>query len=359
MIKPRPHLETLERVASYEPSRMFKYRLDRNERNQPFSGQFIDRIKEKLTGELFMVYPELDRIYPKIAEWLQIDANHIMLHSGSEQTIKAVFETYINAGDRVLLHFPGYVMYNVYADMFQAQVVKQYFEPDLSFDWQAYADKINADIRMVVLENPNGFVGIAPSVAEMRLIMEKAAQMGAVVLVDEAYYHFHEVTVADWLTEFDNLIITRTFSKAFGLAGLRAGYLLSNPANIANLKKVRPAYEINSFTALVVAELLDNLDEVATYIEDTRKNLSDLRRGLSALGITSSDSRANFVAVRLGEAENHERLRAALAGQDILIRRPFREPFLREWVRISTAPPGIQAILLQEIRRIVAGPQGR
>jgi histidinol-phosphate aminotransferase len=165
MIKPRPNLETLERVSAYEPSRMFKYRLDRNERNQPFSAKFIENIKEKLTGELFMVYPELDQIYSKIAEWLQVDIDHIMLHSGSEQTIKAVFETYINAGDRVLLHFPGFVMYNIYCDMFQAQVVKQYFEEDLTFDWRGYADKINEDIRMVVLENPNGFVGIAPSVA--------------------------------------------------------------------------------------------------------------------------------------------------------------------------------------------------
>ncbi len=359
MIKPRPNLETLERVSSYEPSRLFKHRLDRNERNQPFSSKFIESIKAKLSGELFMVYPELDGIYQKIAEWLQLDTDHIMLHSGSEQTIKAVFETYINAGDRVLLHFPGFAMYNVYCNMFQAQVVEQYFDVDLHFDWQAYADKISDDTRMVVLENPNGFVGIAPSVAEMSLVVEKAAKVGAIVLVDEAYYHFHHITAADWIGEFDNLIITRTFSKAFGLAGLRAGYLLSTPPNIANLKKVRPAYEINSFTALVVSELLDNLDEVSTYIEDTRKNLSDLRRGLSELGITSSDSRANFIAMRLGAAENHERLREALAGQDILIRRPFREPFLQEWVRISTAPPEIQDILLQEIRRIVESPKGR
>jgi histidinol-phosphate aminotransferase len=359
MIKPRPNLETLERVSSYEPSRLFKHRLDRNERNQPFSSKFIDCIKAKLSGELFMVYPELEGIYQKIAGWLQLDTGHIMLHSGSEQTIKAVFETYINSGDRVLLHLPGFVMYNVYCNMFQAQVVEQHFDVDLHFDWQAYADKIRDDIRMVVMENPNGFVGIAPSVAEMRLVVEKAARVGAIVLVDEAYYHFHHVTAADWIGEFDNLIITRTFSKAFGLAGLRAGYLLSAPPNIANLKKVRPAYEINSVTAVVLAALLDNLEEVGAYLEDTRKNLFNLRRGLGELGIASSDSRANFIAVRLGEPEKHERLREALRQKDILIRRPFREPSLKEWVRISTAPPEIQGILLEEIRRIVKNPKGR
>jgi histidinol-phosphate aminotransferase len=359
MIKPRPNLETLERVSSYEPSRLFKHRLDRNERNQPFSQKFIEGVKAKLSGELFMVYPELEGIYQKIADWLKLDTDHIMLHSGSEQTIKAVFETYINAGDRVLLHFPGFVMYQVYCNMFQAQVVEQYFNVGLYFDWQAYADKISDGIRMVVMENPNGFVGIAPSVAEMRLVVEKAAEVGAIVLVDEAYYHFHDITAADWLGEFDNLIITRTFSKAFGLAGLRAGYLLSSPPNIANLKKVRPAYEINSVTALVVAELVDNLEEVSTYIDDTRKNLFDLRRGLGELGIASSDSRANFIAVKLGEPEKHEQLRRVLREKEILIRRPFREPDLKEWVRISTAPPAIQDILLQEIRQIVKSPKGR
>jgi histidinol-phosphate aminotransferase len=354
LIEPKAHLKILERVLAKEPSRMFKYRLDRNERNQPFSDKFIKNIKDKITGELFMVYPELDPIYEKIAGWLGIETSQLMLHSSSEQGIKAVFETYIRPGERVLLHFPGFAMYEVYCQMFQAQIVRQHFGSELDFDWKAYEEKITEDIRMVVVENPNGFLGISPSLKQLESLIKKAREAGSIILVDEAYYHFHDETVIDWIGRFDNLIISRTFSKAFGLAGLRAGYLISQPRNIEHLKKVKPAYEINSVAILLISELLDNFDEVLSFITDTRKNLVELRKGLAGLGIHSSESKANFVAAKLGGQRIHDGLRNALGDLDILIRRPFREERLKEWVRISTAPHEIQKVLLDNLRRILA-----
>lgn len=353
MIEPKQQLKSLVRTSTPEPSRLFKNRLDRNERNQPFSEKFIEHIKSQVTGELFMVYPELEGVYEKIAQWLSLSVDQIMLHSGSEQAIKSVFETFINPGDLILLHAPSFAMYKVYSNMFQAEVIQQQFDSDLIFDWEGFAQKITLPLRMVVIENPNGFLGIAPPVEVMKRIIAKARDFGIIALADEAYYHFHEITVADWLREFDNLIITRTFSKAFGLAGLRAGYLISNPDNISNLKKVRPSYEINSFTALVVLELLRNYAEVQKYLDDTKENLRSLRIELGKLGIASSDSKANFLAARLGGEEGYDELKRVLREKDILIRRPFREPALREWVRISTAPPSVQEVLLKEIRTVL------
>jgi len=353
LISPKPHLKTFERSREKEPSRLYKQRLDRNERNQPFSNNFIKGILDKISGELFMVYPEMDQIYAKVARWLNIGTDRLMLHSGSEQAIKAVYETYINPGEVVLLHFPGYAMYPVYCKMFQAEVVGQNFDAQLQFDWDAFINKINNNIRMVVAENPNGFVGIPPKMDKLAALIRKAYEMGVIVLVDEAYYHFHDETVAGLIDQFDNLIIVRTFSKAFGLAGLRGGYLLSNPENIYYLKKVRPVYEINSITALVIGELIDHLEELTTYVAETKENLAALRCGLQELGIETSDSRANFVAARLGEPRIHEELRASLQKQGILIRRPFREESLQEWIRISTAPPSVQEILLKELRKIL------
>jgi histidinol-phosphate aminotransferase len=327
--------------------------LDRNERNQPFSIKFFEGIIGKISGELFMVYPELDQVYEKVARWLDIDADRLMLHSGSEQAIKAVYETYINPGQVVLLHFPGYAMYPVYCKMFQAEAVGQYFNAQLHFDWDAFINKINNNIRMVVVENPNGFVGISPKMDKLEALIRKAHETGVIVLVDEAYYHFHDETVAGLIDQFDNLIIVRTFSKAFGLAGLRGGYLLSNPENIYYLKKVRPVYEINSITGLVISELIDHLEELTTYVAETKENLAALRYELQELGIETSDSRANFVAARLGEPRIHDELRASLQKQGILIRRPFREESLKEWIRISTGPLAVQEILLKELRKIL------
>ena len=351
MIEPKSHLKKIERYREKEDSRLFKYRLDRNERNQPFSGRFMNNIKEKISGELFMVYPEMDGLYEKMSKWLDIDSSKLLLQSSSEQAIKSVFEAFINKGDRVLLHFPGFAMYEVYCRMFDAEIVPQHYDSELNFGWKECLDRINEGIRMAVVENPNGFLGIAPSMDMLRRIADRALKAGAIILVDEAYFHFHEETVIDWIDEYENLIVVRTFSKAFGLAGLRAGYLLSQPQNIKALGKVRPAYELNSVACFLITELLDNLAEVDSYLKDTRNNLKALKKGLNDLGIATSGSKANFVAARLGKKNIHDRLRQALRDKhNILIRRPFREEHLKEWVRISTAPPEIQKILLGEVK---------
>jgi len=98
MIDPRKHLKEVYRSSNVEPSRLFKNRLDRNERNQPFSPKFVARIREKINDEMFMTYPEPKPIYDKMARWLGVNGGKIMLHLGSEQSIKSVFETYIDPG---------------------------------------------------------------------------------------------------------------------------------------------------------------------------------------------------------------------------------------------------------------------
>jgi len=351
-ISPHQHLDQVKRIKFNEPSRMFKQRMDRNERNQPFSEAFINRIKEKVSGELFMVYPELDSIYEKMSKWLGLDAQQILLHSGSGLSIKSVFEVYCASQDNILLHYPSYAMYEVFCKMFNVNIVPQTYDAQLQFDWEAYVDRIQSDIRMVVVENPNGFLGFAPTREQLERIIQKAHQEGVIALIDEAYFHFCPTTVSDLIEKYDNLIISRTFSKALGLAGLRVGYLLSSKINIEALNKVRPAYEINSFAALVVSELLDHPEEIEAYVKDIWQNIQTLLNEFSDLRIATTDSKANFVTAKIGENCILE-LRGCLDKSDILIRGPFREEFLKDWVRISVAPEATQKILISELRRIL------
>jgi len=119
------------------------------------------------------------------------------------------------------------------------------------------------------------------------------------------------------------------------------------------LRKVRPVYELTSMSALVVTELITHFEEVEVYIRDTKRNLASFRQGLAALGIASSDSKANFLAARLGGSRVQDELRTVLAQQNILIRRSFREEALKEWVRIATAPPPVQQAIIHELRKIL------
>ena len=346
MIKPRKCIEETVRVRENEPSRLFKVRLDRNERNHPFTEAFIERLRKSLSGEILQVYPEPEPLYQAFSAFAGVDRNELLFNSGSDQSIKSVFETYVDPGDRILLHRPGYAMYPVYAGLFGATAEYQDFDADLHFDYNAYIERITGRYKIAVLENPNGFVGAAPAENVLRRFIDRCEDQGVIALIDEAYYHFHPVTAAEMIRQRENLIVVRTFSKAFGVAGVRAGYILSNRTNIEYLYRVKPMHELNSLAIFVILELLKDPQEFFSYVQATGDSRNHLRSGFAKLGIETGESAANFVAARLGKVTSGINLSEVMREQGILIRRPFREAHLLEWTRIATGPiPDMDRVL--------------
>ncbi|MBF0320225.1 MAG: histidinol-phosphate aminotransferase family protein [Nitrospirae bacterium] len=338
MIIPKPLIQEVIRINEKEPSRYYKVRLDRSERTQPFSDEFINRIRARLDSEWISTYPEPEPVYEKCAAFLGQPRGRLMFNSGSDQSIKSIFETYIGPGDKVLLHRPGYAMFPVYTKMFGAEAIYQDFDSDLNFDYEGYIGRINNNVRMAVLENPNGFIGVAPPEDLLREFVRACERNGVICVVDEAYFFFHDITAADMLDIHENLIVVRTFSKAMGLAGLRAGYLLSRTQNIDSIYKVKPMHELNGLAILVMDELLDHTEEILSFTKETRKCLQYLKDRFAAMGIETSRSVANFLAARLGTQFSGEQMSLNLRDKGILLRRPFREEHLRQWTRIGTAP---------------------
>ncbi|HWA83732.1 MAG TPA: histidinol-phosphate transaminase [Fimbriimonadaceae bacterium] len=324
--------------------------MDRNERTHPFSEAFVESLRSRITGELAMTYPEPGPLYDRFSSWLSLDRDQLLFHSGSDLAIKAVFETYISAGDKILLHLPGYAMYKVYANMFQANAEFMEYDADLRFDIDSYTDRLDGSYRMVVLENPNGFTGNAHRMDAILRLAEKAQKHGVILLADEAYFHFIDETAADLIGRFDNLIVVRTFSKAFGLAGLRAAYLLSQRRNIENLYKVKPMHELNAAAIAAIDTLLDHEGEFSRFIAETAVSREHLARGLNSLGVRTSESRANFLAAKFGPALDGAAVSDHLKQFGFLIRRPFREKHLKDWSRVGTLPIAQQTEMLSHLR---------
>ena len=353
MISPKPNIQKIVRIHENDPSRFNKVRMDRNERTHPFSDEFLKRVKNRIDGEVLMTYPEPGPLYESFASFLKQPKERLLFHTGSDLCIKAIFETYISPHDKILLHRPGYAMFRVYSNIFEANIVFQDFDSELNFDYERYINSIDNSFKMAVLENPNGFVGVAPTKEILYNFINKCEEEGVIAVIDEAYFFFHDITAADFIGTYENLIVVRTFSKAFGLAGLRAGYILSHKDNIENISKVNPMHELNGFAILVIDELLNDDEEFFSFIEITLRNLQYLKDEFTKIGIETSESVANFLAVRLGKYIDVTELKDKLQKEGFLIRRPFTDPHLNEWVRIGTSPVQHEQHVLNVVKEMM------
>lgn len=214
----RQSIEELERIRDIPMQRSGLYRMDRNERTWPFSDNVMDEIRRRFTSETLTNYPEMEDIYHKLAIHLNVSDNQIYFHSGSDLVIKSIFETYIDPGDRVLMQKPSYAMYGVYGRMYGADICEQDFNSKLSFNIDEYCSRITeVKPKLVILENPSGYIGNSYSHRQVEKVIKNAGECGSLVLVDEAYIDYiPEASVQDLISDYDNLIIVRTFSKAWG-----------------------------------------------------------------------------------------------------------------------------------------------
>ncbi len=215
-------------------------------------------------------------------------------------------------------------MYRFYAEVAGAKIREvAYPQPSMEFPLQEVLDSITPDTRAVILSNPNNPTGTGLSLLAIERILARAKK--AVVMVDEAYYEFSGVTALTEIERVPHLFVCRTFSKVFGMAGMRLGCLFSHPANIQYLHKAQSPYSVNSLAVLAAQAAVADTAYIENYVAEVLAARELLCVGLEKLGIAYVPSSANFVLGHFGKRaiEVRDRLR----GQAILVRdRSYEAP---------------------------------
>jgi histidinol-phosphate aminotransferase len=335
MVLPRPHIQGLHRFPPDIESHKPYLRLDKNERVIDFPEEIVNRFHQLFDVCAVMSYPEIEPLYRKLAIHIGVPRNHLLLTSGSDLAIKTVFETYVAPGDNVLLHLPSYAMYEVYCKMFQANFKMVSFNRHLKLNIDSFVDAITSEVRVVALENPNGFTGTVLSNSEILAIAKKAHRCQAILIIDEAYFFFTGESVQSLYEEFDNIVIVRSFSKDIGVAGLRGGYLLSNPKNIEFLYRVKPMYEITAATVAFCMAVLEFPSYLEQYIADLKRGMNYLRESLEGMGLVTGGGNGNFLLIHLGDKYDIIKVIKGLKESDVLVRRPFEAESMKDWLRVG------------------------
>jgi histidinol-phosphate aminotransferase len=309
-LRPR---EAILRMAPYSPpttGRQGKLRLDFNENTVGCSPRVVEFLKQRLSREQLAVYPEYEEALRVLAAHFGVKPGQMLLTNGTDEAIQLVVHTYVEDGDEVVLLQPSYAMYRFYAEAAGACLREiRYRSGDLGFPLEELLEAVGAQTRAVLIANPNNPTGTGVTLEGIRRILARAPW--AAVLIDEAYYEFSGVTALGLLAEAPNLFVSRTFSKVYGLAGLRAGCIFSQQQNIEALHKGQSPYSVNVVAALAACEAVQDQEYVRSYVEETLAARNLLCEGLGRLGIRYFPSQANFVLFEAGSraAQVRERLR--------------------------------------------------
>ena len=312
-------------------------RLDRNEWTTSFPEGHFRQIMDSITPEDISAYPEFEPIYEKLASWLNVERSQLLLTYGADTAIRSVYEVYVNERDQVIFLTPTYAMFAVYCDMFGADKKEISYDDDFSSPSQKIVDAINPNTKLIAIANPN-HTGTAIPESELLSIIKAAQENGTLVLVDETYYHFYNGTLLPHINEFDNLIIVRTFSKAFGIAGLRVGYIISDNNIISQLYKVKLTYEITSISAKFLDYLLDHMDIMEEIVGEVNAGKKYLTEEFEGLGIYVPPTCTNFVLAKMPSEINGEDLVISLKINGFAVKGPYSSGVLEGYIRITAGP---------------------
>src|SRR3989339_79161 len=330
MLEPKPSVKTMQRYIPPLEGRRGKLRLDFNENTLGPSPKVVAALR-RITGEDIGTYPEYSRIYSKLASSLGIGEEELCITNASDDAIKVVLESYLDKGDEIIVPAPTFAMFEVYASIIGAIVRTILYNDNLSFPAEQVLQAITEKTKAIVIVNPNNPTGTAVERAVIIEILEKAKDR--LVLVDEAYSQFTGESVKDLIGRYENLVVVQTFSKIYGLSGLRLGYVISSRRNIESIRKVNSPYSVN--TAAVIAGLaaLDDQEYLQSYVAEVLASRAFLADELKKLGIAALSGKANFVLAQFGQRckEIDERLRE----KGILVRDRSSDPLLKGYIRIS------------------------
>lgn len=329
----KPHLKNLYRILPFKKSRMGYLRLDMNENVSGLPEDFLKEVMSEINPNFLATYPEYMALQEKIATFNHLKSENISLTNGSSPAIKYIFYAYVSPGDKILLTDPTYAMYPVYCRMFNAKPIVVDYKSDLTFPNEDFIGRISNEIKIAVVVNPNNPTGSVVEPNVLTEIIKKAADNDVFVIVDEAYFYFSTESVIELVRKYENLIVLRTFSKLFGIAGARLGYAVACPEIIENIRKVKPTYEINCLAVLLGEKILGNPNIIQNLLKDTKEGKEYLIQKLSEVGIEYKESCANFVLIKCNERVDE--IIKKLAEKNILVSGRFKQDFLKDYIRVT------------------------
>ena len=334
-------------------------RLDKNEHLDSVSRRFLNSYKRLLTREAISMYPEIGPIKKQVAGYAGIPWQNIILSHGSDAAIKQVFDVFARKGHKIVLLEPTYAMYKIYAEMAGCSIKWVGCGSGFTVSKKKLLKSIDKDVCIVAMPNPNSPTGSEFSAEFLIKVLRKCQKLGILLLIDEAYYPFSNVTMMKYVNQEDNLVVTRTFSKAFGLGGCRAGFMAVSSNLVKSIQKARPMYEINSLSTLAIKTCLQNLNGMREYVKKIKKSRDYLSEQCRNMGLIPYATNTNFINIRLPEDRDALKLQDFGRANGILFKGDINAGCLYNCVRVTLGPKKYMVKFVKLLEKFMEDSGGR
>ncbi len=344
----RPLVRSLKGYPAPQQGEMIA-KLNQNENPYDVPAEWKDEILESMRSLEWTRYPVYDppELRERLAGRLGVDPDRILLGNGSNQILFLLGTALLSPGDRVVIAPPTFSLFETSARIAHGSVVPVDQNPDFSVDGPKVLAAAES-ARLTFLCSPDNPTG---HTVPLEFLEQVCGRTSGMVAWDEAYGEFLGQTAVPLIDRHPNLVILKTFSKAFGLAGLRLGYLIGHPSVVAELKKVNIPFNVNLMSNLTALKLLDRpewISEQVARIVFERNRLSEALRLVP--GITPFPSAANFILMRTPDGNA---VFSGLKAEGILVRPTEAHPLLKNCLRVTVGKPDENEAFLAALHRVV------
>jgi histidinol-phosphate aminotransferase len=305
-------------------------RLDFNENTFAPSPTVIKAI-HALTSESMTIYPERHGVEEIVAKHFGLETDQVLLTNGVDEAIHLMACTFLDEGDEALICTPTFFMYDVSISMMTSGLKRVQTDDTFTFPFANFLSAITPKTKLIIVASPNNPTGATVSREHLLAIAKAAPQ--AVLMVDEAYFHFFGETTLGDIRDVPNLIVARTFSKAYGLANLRIGMLAGDARLIGYVRKVSSPYNVNGVALAVLPGAVADDAYVNWYVDQVHAGRERIFAALKELGVRTWPSAANFVLMDIGP--RHKELCSVMRAKGVLLRDRSADPGCDGYVRIT------------------------
>lgn len=316
-------------IGVYSNNNSKKIRLNGNESPVEINENKLESLIDSFKNIELNRYPDSnsDALREAYSKYAEVKKENIIAGNGSDEMLNLVISKVISKGDKILTLSTDFVMYDFYTNINEGEVIKYKLDLDKGLNLEEFINLgLRNDVKLILFSNPNNPTGYGVVINDIKTILDTFKDK--VVLVDEAYYEFYGESAISLINEYKNLLVTRTLSKAWGLAALRVGFLIGNEDSIEDLLKYKTPYNVNSLSQEIAINylknskvLLNNLEliisERESFYEDLKEIEEEFLNKYKEAKVKFYPSKANFI---YGKTTIKDKLIEALEKEDIKIR---------------------------------------